>query len=150
MTWTYMSGWMDWTAISDRPTSIAPLKAVLITLLYLIQQYSDTMWYNVIQCGTMWYNVVQWLREVEIKPLFHKSVDTNKGSNSLTSFKCLCNAFQNGNQVCFTSSAKYPSVWLLSVIIKSCTRNICMYVKRYWGSETWDLRSQKTNRWFIE
>ena len=31
MTWTYMSDWMglDWTAISDRPTTIAPLKAVL-------------------------------------------------------------------------------------------------------------------------
>ena len=33
MTWTYMLGWMglDGTAISDRPTTIAPLKAVLIT-----------------------------------------------------------------------------------------------------------------------
>ena len=31
MTWTYMLGWMGWvTAISDRPTTIAPLKAVLI------------------------------------------------------------------------------------------------------------------------
>ena len=31
MTWTYMLGWdwTGWTGISDRPTTIAPLKAVL-------------------------------------------------------------------------------------------------------------------------
>ena len=32
MTWTYMLGldWTGWTAISDGPTTLAPLRAVLI------------------------------------------------------------------------------------------------------------------------
>ena len=48
MTWTYMSDGMGWTAISDKPTTIAPLKAVLITMedMYAIDEMDENRSYE--------------------------------------------------------------------------------------------------------
>ena len=44
MTWTYMSGLVTgWTGISDRPTTIAPLKAVLTITFNLVNKIKSCL-----------------------------------------------------------------------------------------------------------